>query len=186
MTHSLDFAGVAEKLFLLQQLCLASQPYCRHNGICKDSQPYGHDNWNDYSHKIRRTVSGYLIEIAAKIRVLQDSSAGVIRPSVFSRADDYAFEEIPVGVVHAGSFKLSVRETCNKIIHATRAELEWKTRNTRTIDRYTHWTGKINLLGERGAEQWHLELDVYAWTFAVDIYIDHVLSSEDGQALDFG
>lgn len=33
---------------------------------------------------------------------------------------------------------------------------------------------------------WHLELDVYAWTFAVDIYIDHVLSSEDAQALDVG
>lgn len=139
MAHSLDFAEAAEKLFVLQQLCLASQPHCRHNGICKESHPYGDDNWNDYNHKIKQTVCGYLIEVAAKIRVLQDSSAATIHRSVINRANQYALEDIPVGTVRAGGFNLTIRESCNKIIHATRVELGWKTRNSKTRDPYTHW-----------------------------------------------
>src|SRR5690606_23832789 len=141
MTHSLDFAGVNEKLFLLQQLILASQPYCRISNICQDSHPYGHDDWNDYNNKIKPVVCGYLIELAAKVRILEDSSSRYVRPSAFVRANKYATDQIPLGKVHVGRFELTVRETCNTIIHATRVELGWITRNNKSQDRYSYWTG---------------------------------------------
>jgi hypothetical protein len=183
MTHSLDFAGVDEKLFLLQQLILASQPYCRISNICQGSYPYGDDDWNDYNHKIKPVVCGYLIEIAAKVRILEDTSRPHARPSTFVRANRYATEDIPLGTIHRGNFDLTVREACNKIIHATRVELDWITRNSKSSDRYTHWTGKVHLHGERGKDSWHLELDVHGWTVAVDTYIEEIICSEDTQAL---
>ena len=176
MTHSFDFSGVSEKLFILQQLHAASRDYCRNGGICKDSGPYGHDDWNDYEHTIKPIVSGYMIEIAAKIRILQDSMAGQIRPLIFENADKYALEDIPVGKVHSGNFNLNVRESCNKIIHATRVELDWVTRNSKKPGAYTYWSGAVNLFGERAKKAWHLEIDTTAWCVSVDTYLDHVLS----------
>ncbi|MBL8262632.1 MAG: hypothetical protein JNM58_09410 [Xanthomonadaceae bacterium] len=182
MTHSFGFEGVSERLFLLQQLQAASRDYCRNAGICQDSFPYGHDDWNDYERKIKPIVSGYMIEIAAKVRILQDSMSGQIRSSIFEKADKYALEDIPLGKVHSGSFKLNVRESCNKIIHATRVELKWVTRNRKTQSAYTHWSGAVNLFGEKASKPWHLELDVAAWCVSIDTYLDHVLSraSSDG------
>lgn len=177
MTHSFDFHGVGEKLFLIEQLRAASREYCKVEGICQGSYPYGNDAWVDYEHKIKRIVSGYMIEIAAKVRILQDSMAGHIRPAVFERANEYALEHIPLGKVHAGNFKLNVRESCNKIIHATRVELDWVTRNRKRDDAYTHWSGAVNLFGAKGADRWHLELDASAWCVSIDTYLDHVLST---------
>ena len=177
MTHSFDFSGVSEKLFVLQQLQSASRDYCRNTGICKSSQAYGYDAWNDYEHTIKPIVSGYMIEIAAKVRILQDSMSGQIRQSIFERADKYALEDIPLGKVHSGNFTLSVRESCNKIIHATRVELGWLTRNSKKQSAYTHWSGGVNLFGEKTSKPWHLELDATAWCVSIDIYVDHVLSS---------
>ncbi|QKT03010.1 hypothetical protein HUS23_03900 [Ectothiorhodospiraceae bacterium 2226] len=177
MSHSFHFSGVSEKLFILQQLQAASREYCRNEGICQGSHPYGHDDWNDYEHRIKPIVSGYMIEIAAKVRILQDSMSGQIRPSVFERADKYALEDTSLGKVHSGDFKLNVRESCNKIIHAKRVELDWVTRNSKRQSAYTHWSGAVDLFGERGNKRWHLELDVTGWCVAVDTYLDHVLSS---------
>lgn len=185
MTHSFDFVGVSEKLFILQQLQAASRDYCRSSGICEDSYPYGHDNWKDYESKIKPIVSGYMIEIAAKVRILQDSMSGQIRPLIFERADMYALENIPLGTVHAGGFMLSVRESCNKIIHATRVELSWLTRNRKTkSNAYTQWSGAVNLFGARSGNSWHLELDVTAWCVAIDVYLDHVVSSAGMEGID--
>ncbi|MCC8668701.1 hypothetical protein LN461_04885 [Xanthomonas arboricola] len=183
MTHSFDFAGSSEKLFVLQQLHAASRDYCRSAGICLDSHPYGHDDWNDYAQQIKPIVSGYMIEIAAKVRIFQDSMLGQIHPSVFQRADKYSLEDIPLGKVHLGNFKLSVRESCNKIIHATRVELGWVTRNRKTRNAYTYWSGAVNLFGEKASKPWHLELDATAWCVSIDIYLDHVLSSAAGDGI---
>jgi len=177
MTHSFGFGGISEKLFVLQQLHAASRDYCRNAGICQDSYPYGHDDWNDYEHKIKPIVSGYMIEIAAKVRILQDSTSAQIRPLVFERADKYALEDIPLGKFHSGGFNLNVRESCNKIIHATRVELGWITRNRKTQSAYTYWSGAVNLFGAKANKPWHLELDATAWCVSIGTYLDHVLSS---------
>lgn len=184
MTHSFGFDRASEKLFLLQQLQAASREYCRSAGICQDSHPYGHDEWSNYEHQIKPIVSGYMIEIAAKVRILQDSLSGQVRQSIFERADKYALEDIPLGKVHSGNFKLSVRESCNKIIHATRVELQWVTRNRKTQNAYTHWSGAVNLFGEKAGQPWHLELDATAWCVSINIYLDHVLSSASSEGID--
>jgi hypothetical protein len=103
--------------------------------------------------------------------------SGQIRPAIFERADKYALEDIPLGKVHSGGFKLSVRESCNKIIHATRVDLGWITRNRKTKNAYTHWSGAVHLFGEKARKPWHVELDATAWCVSIDIYLDHVLSS---------
>lgn len=182
MTHSFNFSEVSEKLFVLQQLQAASREYCRNSGICQGSHPYGDDDWNDYEHKIKPIVSGYMIEIAAKMRIFQDSMSGQILPSVFERADKYAIEDIPLGKVHAGNFNLDVRESCNKIIHALRVELGWTTRNRKSDNAYTYWSGAVNLFGVKANAPWHLELDASTWCTSINIYLDHVLSnaSSDG------
>ncbi len=184
MTHSFGFDVAAEKLFLLQQLQAASREYCRSTGICQGRRPYGHDDWIEYEHQIKPIVSGYMIEIAAKVRILQDSLSSKLRPLIFERADKYALDDVPLGKVHSGGFKLSVRESCNKIIHATRVELHWVTRGRKTANAYTYWSGAVNLFGQKASQPWHLELDVAAWCVSVDTYLDHVLSSASSEGID--
>lgn len=183
MTHSFDFIGVSEKLFILEQLHAASREYCRNYGICQGSYPYGHDDWNDYEHKIKQIVSGYMIEIAAKVRILQDTLKGKLDPVVFRRADKYALDDIPLGRVHSGDFCLSVRESCNKIIHATRVELHWVTRNKKTLNAYTFWSGAVNLFGRKASNNWHLELDVSAWCASVETYTDYVVRGAESDGI---
>lgn len=180
MTHSLNFSDISEKLFILKQLQSASREYCRNIGI---SQNEDSCDWLDYERFILPIVSGYMIEVAAKIRIFQDSFKKEIDSSVFSAANDAVIKSCPVGKVYSGDFKLTVRETCNKIIHATRFELKWVTRNSKTYEKYSYWSGLINLFGEKGANEWHLELDSTAWCVAIDDYLDEILSRVSLDAL---
>jgi hypothetical protein len=186
MTHSLDFPSVSEKLFLLRQLSSGSREYCKNGNILKGSHPYGDDDWRDYAFQLKKLASGYLIETAVKTRIFQDSIHGKVRPSDIREADTYARKDCDIGVVHAGKFALTVRESCNKIIHATTVDLSWANSSVkRPYRRYTYWTGKFHLHGDHSGKSWHVELDVPNWCVAVDFYLDHLWGCTDPDDLSF-
>jgi hypothetical protein len=66
-----------------------------------------------------------------------------------------AVDGIQLGIVHAGNFDLTLRETFNKIIHATDTRLDWN-----HGDSYEWWSGKVWLSGSmRGSlGNWSLML----------------------------
>ncbi len=177
MTHSLDFTSVSEKLFLIQQLVAASRDYCKTGEVGRRIDRYGEGAWSDYSSRLRQLVSSYSIECAVKARMLQDTLAGT-EDLNFSELDATAREGSDLGKVHVGSFELTVRESCNKIIHATNVELGWaETRFRNPHRRIEYWDGTCHLRGKLGKSPWHVELNMTERADSLDYFIDLVASS---------
>lgn len=170
MTHSIDFAGIEEKLFLIQKLVLGSREYCEERDIGRTVGRYGEGAWSDYSYRLKELVSSYTIECAIKTRMVQDfvdanSSTRLDLASI----DSEAREGFEIGVVHGGAFDLTVRESCNKIIHATKVELGWACANLRNAKKkIEYWAGSYHLWGKQGRSAWYVELDMQLWAIAME------------------
>ncbi|MBB6088662.1 hypothetical protein [Wenzhouxiangella marina] len=175
MSHAIDFDGLHEKLFLLRHLSLGSEAYCRQEGIGSDAD-IGEGEADAYWGWLKALLGNYLIECAVKLRMIQEfcTASGFEEELVnFERS---ALEGLELGLIHEGDFALSVRETTNKIIHATRATIDF----VPTVDTpaFRHWDGYYHLYGKKGTHNWHLSLAVYSWSKAVSAYLDELQFSE--------
>ena len=83
--------------------------------------------------------------------------------------DEESREGFNIGIVHAGNVNLTVRESCNKIIHATKVDFNWTEVNLRkTKKKAEYWNGGYHLHGKLGRATWHIELDMHAWARAME------------------
>lgn len=172
MSHAIDFDALDEKLFLLQQLVFASKPYCKRQAIGNESD-VGEANKDEYWGWIKSLTSNYLIECAVKTRVFHDYLRNSHFENDFDRIDADACQGLTIATISKGAFAITLRETCNKIIHATRVVLVWNdTRNNQ------YWGGKLLLLGKKGAESWELELNIGDWALAMTRYHKALEESE--------
>ncbi|MGB3832213.1 MAG: hypothetical protein WA975_10145 [Mesorhizobium sp.] len=169
MTHSIDFKGIEERLFLIQKVVLGSRAYCEERDIGRTVGRYGEGEWSDYSYRLQELISSYAIECAIKTRMVQDLIAASSTEIDMANADSEARDGFEIGVVHSGSFNLTVRESCNKIIHATKVELGWATANLRKAKKkIEYWSGSYHLHGKQGKTAWHVELDMQVWAIAME------------------
>ena len=111
-------------------------------------------------------MSNTVIETAIKVRMLQD----------FVEADDYgvnldkldanARHDLVIGRCVKGRGKLTLRKSCNKIIHATEARLQWVNIDS---DENTpeYWNGRYDLWGSNRGKDWQVELDIESWCIAM-------------------
>ena len=125
-----------------------------------------------YLERLERLVSDYLIQCATRTRIMQDSWMAERNSEYDSDycPDKEAYEKFS-GVARCvqGKVKLSIREVCNKIIHATKFELEHV--DPQHVG-FKHWSGKCHLHGSQWGEPWHVELNVMQWGFALQHYYD--------------
>ena len=171
MTHSIDFEGIEEKLFLIQQIVLGSRAYCEDKHIGRSLHPYGEGAWADYSSRLQSLISSYTIDCAIKTRMAQDFIMANGSDVNLSDVDEESREGYNIGTVHKGNITLTLRESCNKIIHATRVDLSWvETRLRRSKKKIEHWNGGYNLHGKHGALAWHVELDMLSWAVAMETF----------------
>lgn len=187
MSHSFDFPAVSEKLFILRHLAAGSRAYCSEEGdILRGSQPYGDDAWRDYAFRLRKLISAHLIECSAKVRIFEDTIGAKVKPSEFKAIDGYAQKDCPIGQVVTGSFRLTIRESCNKVIHATSIEPVWaNARATKPARRFTYWTGGYLLQGKHGKTQWSVQIDIPNWCAALDLYLEQLWELVDWDDLPY-
>jgi hypothetical protein len=176
MSHAIDFDGMQEKLFLLRHLSLGSKAYCREEEIGSDID-IGEGEFDSYWGWLKVVLSNYLIESAVKLRMIQEYCAKDGYAEELASYERTAMKGLSLGTIHQGSFTISVRETTNKIIHATRATIAF-TEEPGGHGTYRHWDGYYHLYGKKGSADWHLALDVNAWSKAVSIYLDELQSNE--------
>jgi hypothetical protein len=66
-----------------------------------------------------------------------------------------------------GKIKLSIRECCNKIIHAKDVSLTF----VELDSGFGHyWNGVCALKGDMYGKPWHIELDIKKWVLAMKFY----------------
>lgn len=176
MPHSLNIDGVSENAFELLMLAHSSKSFC-----AKHSSQWGNDDvaefdWNYYFGWLKSSICEKLIRTAITLRMAQDillademQDPAALRSYL---ADSVA--GIELGMVRRGAFDLTLRETCNKIIHATDTHLDWHQE-----DGYEWWTGKVWLFGTNRSEAWEVELNAEAFATAANRYVNFISDGID-------
>jgi hypothetical protein len=176
MSHAIDIDGTAERLFILQHLAYGSKDYCtsegilslEHTGYAQFQSPWG---WT------KSVVSNYLIECSVKLRMVQEHCSKRREADALSKLDQEATLALTIGYVHEGGFRLTLREACNKIVHATWVRMDFTAADGSTEGMH-FWDGQSHLFGELQGNDWHLQLDVANWAKAGMRYIG--LAQEEG------
>lgn len=179
MSHSFDFMGLSEKLFLLRDLADGTREFCKKEQLFEGPIHY-EDDWSMYYLRTRSLVSSRLIELAANMRIVEDTCKHQETYSDIRELDALCRDQGSIGIVLRGNFELSLRESCNKIIHATEFDLAISNaRSSKPYYRYSYWNGCCVLKGRHSNQPWHIELNVHEWCGAIDCFMDELSSNID-------
>jgi hypothetical protein len=175
MSHQLGLEGVQEKLVLLEHFASGSREYCR-TRLAGSEEDHGDGILDEYWGWVKTIVSSSLIECAVRARILQDTLREK-EAEQLARLDESCRADLTVGTIVSGDFELSLRETCNKIIHAKKAVPEWALDTEGGIE-FRYWSGDYRLSGTKGSEAWDLILHISQWARAMARYFDEAESAE--------
>lgn len=175
MSHPIYYASITDEAMYLGQLASASKQFIT---TLREVYPEIEEppmvtqfsmevaNYQDW---LINTVSNRLISCATRMRVLQDSYDFSVEDYPEYSVDKEAFNNIPKIVeVIKGDFKQSIRECCNKLIHATSYELEFEKDSFGT----EYWTGFCILSGQYNKKEWSVKLNTILFSFAIREYIE--------------
>jgi len=180
MSHSLDFVGLNQKLFLLRHFIAGNKEFSRREQHYQGTQSSPSEDWGNYAGRLRHIVSNDLIEIAAKFRVIQDTVVSQVSSDYLRTLDTECMRGKGIGTVLTGDVTLTLRESCNKIIHANNFNLIFQNaRSTVPSHLYTHWNGICQLAGTHSKRQWRVALDVYRWADAMDYFLEDLAGNVD-------
>lgn len=172
MSHNLDLVGLSDKLFFLRHLIAGNKEFSRREQQYQGTQDAPSEDWGNYAARLHKVVSNDLIEIAAKMRVIQDTAAAQVSSGYLRSLDVECMERNRLGTVLEGDVDLTLRESCNKIIHAIRFDLVFQNARSGTPRYlYTHWNGICQLAGSHSRRKWRIALDVYKWADAMDYFL---------------
>jgi hypothetical protein len=180
MSHSLDFVGLNERLFHLRHFVAGNKEFSRREQHYRGTKADPSEEWLNYASRLRYVISNELIEIAAKVRVIQDTSVGQVPATLLREMDRGAVSPKGIGTVLNGDVDLTLRESCNKIIHATTFELVFE--NARSaVPRYNYsfWNGICQLAGEQSRRHWRVALNVYFWADSLDCFLEELAENVD-------
>ena len=178
MSHSLDCVGLKKKLFLTRHLVAGTKEYCRREHLYQGTQAPKSVGWDLYSEQLCHIVSDELIEISAKFRVIQDTTADKLPSQYFRQLDEKCQRIRNIGTVLFGDFDLTLRESCNKVIHATRFDLVFQNeRSVQPQHLYSFWNGICQISGIYQRTQWKVALDVYRWSDSMNQFLEELGSN---------
>lgn len=134
--------------------------------------------WLERSPDVVRYIER--LEIAAKVRVIQDTAVSQASVSALREMDRDAIGLKGIGTVLNGDVQLTLRESCNKVIHATTFGLVFENARS-TVPRYNYsfWNGICQLSGEHSKRSWRVALDVYRWADALDYFLEELSGNVD-------
>lgn len=165
MTHSIDFDSIEARLFSLHHAVLGSRAFCERFKISRGSESPVEYEWWRYFGNLKALVSGTMIDAAIKIRMLQD--IGRVEDEEFdaNALQVEASRDLDIGSTEGGG-ALSLRDSCNKIIHATGAKLVWQEVGAGE-DVFEYWSGAYRLFGEQSGKAWVARVNVADWCMAM-------------------
>lgn len=100
MSHSLDFVGLNERLFLLRHFIAGNREFSRREQHYQGTQSSPSEEWVNYSKRLRYFVSNDLIEIAAKFRVMQDTVVVQVSDDYLRRLDTESMQGKSIGLCY--------------------------------------------------------------------------------------
>jgi len=176
MPHQIYYGSIEEDLLLFEQIVHGSRAMVEYYESVLDKKKESEITLSEFEYELigyesflEASVSDYLIRCASRTRIIQDSNEFKVDDSDGEYCPDKeAFERYPeVAKCLAGNVKLSIRECCNKIIHAKGVSLHYVALEN-GFGQY--WDGICSLKGEMHGKPWHIEIDVKKWVLAMKFY----------------
>jgi len=172
MSHQLDLEGVLEKLVIIQHFAHGSKEYCRERMIGSEKDQ-GNAEFDNYWMWAKGIISSYILECSVRVRVLLDTVSDKPEAQEITKIDTESVLGLSLGNVVKGNFDLSIRESCNKIIHAKKVVPVWATAIDKGIE-FQYWSGDFNLSGTKGNDEWQITLHVASWAKAVERFLERI------------
>lgn len=166
MPHLIDFDGLEQKLFVLQHVCYGSRRFCERIELNRFAESYEDYEWWEYTGLLKSIVSNTIIESAVKVRMLHDFIKSDEQDVNLKKLEE-SYEGVSIGSFVVGKGNLTLRESCNKIIHATEATMQWKNIDAQNDESNEYWNGLYDLHGTNRGEVWHVELNIESWCIAM-------------------
>ncbi|WP_407351143.1 hypothetical protein [Luteimonas sp. R10] len=164
-----------QQLFRLSHLAIGSKKYAQKKQLERGDDDDTQSDWGTYYIHIRNAVSNDLIELATKVRVAQDAMLDHLEHCEVQEIDAGSIGETPIGTVLSGSFRLTIRESCNKIIHAKHVDLGIGTsRNAKPAFRYNYWNGHCKLRGAQEGQSWEIDLNIFEWCQSMTAFAEEM------------
>ena len=164
MPHLIDFDGLEHDLFVLQHTAYGSKEFCEKFDL--NTECYGGDyEWWEYKGLLKTYVSNKIIESAIKLRMIQDFAKHDDDEIDLKAFDTNARKGLVIGSILGVSTPLSLRESCNKIVHATEARMQWM--NSLDKQEVEYWGGFYELFGENKGAAWRVDLNIPDWCTAM-------------------
>lgn len=170
MSHHLDLDGVLEKLVLLQHFSYGSKDYCNER-LAGSEEDMGDQELDEYWGWVKGITSIYLLECAIRMRILLDIIMEGERVAKVEAIDAAARSGLVIGELLEGNFELTLREVCNKVIHARNVIPVWKSA-TQAPKEFRYWSGSLELAGKKSGREWRLVLHVAPWARSVQRFLD--------------
>ncbi|HHB1596779.1 TPA: hypothetical protein ACN976_004992 [Vibrio campbellii] len=170
MSHPIYFNKICNDAMFLEQVVSGSETYVvslhkeyfvekKYDYECTDLDLA----YDEYFGWLYENVSSLLIQCATQTRIYQDTYVDNDDEDLHS-SDKEAYEHITdIVELISGKFSPSLRECCNKIIHAETFELELISTN----ESPKYWNGKCSLKGRLGNNCWHIKMDILKFCFAI-------------------
>jgi hypothetical protein len=166
MTHSIDFDSIEKSLLTLHHTALGNKAFCERFRIRRDADNTYEYEWWQYYGYLKALVCGTMIDSAIKIRMLQDIGRASKDDFDVNKLQQRASDGLDLGTIEVRQ-KLSLRDSCNKIVHATGVKLVWQQVDS-TESRFDYWTGRCRLFGsDQSGVAWVAEINVADWCVAM-------------------
>ncbi|WP_156970060.1 hypothetical protein [Arenimonas malthae] len=181
-------------------LAYGAKPFAQDQSVESDDEDDGPINRGYYEGWLRYTLSEKLIEVSIKTRVVMDmivhekkrwEADGEVYPVDPERLDQEISEKHPIASASSG-VRITVRECCNKIIHASEiapiyevADEEHNGDEEAGLKRqWSYWTGGLDLTGTHQGAEWHYQIEVAEFCSALVELLSDLEDQVDWNAID--
>ena len=171
MPHSIKIDSAKKQLFILRNLAYAAKEYASRHDLNVEAAISDHANYFPWLTMI---VGERLLEVAMTTRLTYDVAYDNCEEYGPDNWDAEATEQYLDGHIEITDINPSVREVCNKIIHAKTITM---VRVSSDGGKTEEWNGNVRLSGEKGRKIWQCEFSVPPLCGAIEHFL--ALASEN-------
>lgn len=169
MSHAIAIERLLETLFVLEHLAHGSRAYCNERGIFSLEET-GYPDMRSTWGLTKSAVSSNLIEVAIRSRIILDYCY-TINKSETKVLEEQACVGLKISYDAKGTEKLSLRDTLDKVVHATLVRIDFSNALDTPDEQTTFWDGQVLLNGARRSGkdeiEWSHWLVLPAWCKAM-------------------
>ena len=164
-----------EHLLVLEHLALGSKEFYRSNGVTSFEET-GYMQPLSARTLLKGLICEKLIDVAIKGRILLEHVAEN-DPAALDRIQTQAVVALQITTDGKGDKRLSLRDSFNKIIHATQVSVSVAEGDVEP-DNTHFWDGQVHLVGTKDKKEWSHWLRVADWAKAVRRLIMQLVREE--------